>query len=168
MDGNINNYIRIQNAIIVGFVLVVLLLVSTSLTTVENFLICSVGEYSFYLMKIAPWGGFGAIMRASFLAASDKQANHTRKLAYEKDPTTDPPNYPDSNDVVMYFFYCLSGLVLAALSAFLLETGIDHVNADNAFPIKERFGLFAIFAFYAGHSQSEIVGRLNRIASRQK
>ena len=163
MEGSIENYIKIHNRILGGFLVVVVLFVLTSLESVEVYLTQLIGEYNLYLLKLVPWGGFGALLRAAYFSASDKNDNYKGMArARDGDHSEEAPDYPDAHDVAMYLFYILSGCVLAVLSAFLLQTGIAYVgeNVDKTQAIREKYPLFVIFAFYAGYSQSALIRQL--------
>ena len=165
MDRSEDKYKTIQAVLITGFVLVSAILILMSVNFIEEAITEKIGVYAALLLKLAPWGGFGAIMHASFLSAQDKHENYNKNIIHEKDNASEAPNYPDDYDVLMYALYIMTGLILAILSAFLLETGIDYVASNNTSPIQDKFGLFAIFAFYAGYSQSDLVGKLKKKAN---
>jgi hypothetical protein len=164
MEGKEENYHRILWILLAGFILNSLLLTLFSINSVECWITANIGGYAFLLIKLVPWGGFGALMKASFLSAKDKHLNYKMKTEYEKDNDKEAPNYPDDYDVFMYLLYIMTGMSLAILSAFLLETGIEYVSENPLSPIEDKLGLFAIFAFYAGYSQSDLVGKLRKKA----
>jgi hypothetical protein len=164
MKQNVNNYTKIYTVIFFGLSIVLIMLVLTSINSIEQYLINNVGEHAFYLVKVMPWGGFGAIMHASFLSAKDKHANYKKEKSHEKDKKLEEPNYPDLYDVFMYFIYFISGLILAILSAYFMEVSIDYVSNSGGMAIKDKFGLFAIFAFYAGYSQFDLINKVSKKA----
>ena len=164
MIGSTENYSRIQKLLIGAIVAVFALLAVLSIDSVEAVIVSKFGDRFLQYARLVPWGVFGAITHCAYLCAKDKAAQEGIERKSVQDASNASPIWPDEFDVRMYALFVLSGGLMAVLAAFLLSAGVGYLgqSTEGLSPIQEKFPLFALFAFWAGYSQTGLISRLQQ------